>query len=359
MNAKKHICIIVDCLCGGGAEKVAASFSFSLEAAGYKVSIISLWDKITYKYTGKLYNLGKNEPRIKWIKQFKKIVLFRKYYKGIDADYYIDFRMRNRFLMELMLHFFVFDIKKMIMSVQHFNIFYHIPKGEFFKKEYSKAKAIVGVSKTIENTLSSYHKFNNVKYIPNFVNKVLLKASKNSPIDLPLNAILAIGRLHPIKQFDKLILSYKNTKSFHEGIPLIILGRGEEQDKLETLIKVNNMEGSVRLLGFVDNPYDYIKHCKFLVLCSKYEGMPLVILESLLLGTPVVSFNCKSGPSELINHKENGLLVKDQNFKALEKSIDGLLIDEQLYQKLKEKAVNSIENFTEKAVIKSWKALLD
>ena len=67
------------------------------------------------------------------------------------------------------------------------------------------------------------------------------------------------------------------------------------------------------------NPYDYIKQCKFLVLCSKFEGMPLVILETLTLGKPVISFNCKSGPSELITDKENGLLVKDQDFYELEK----------------------------------------
>ncbi len=358
MKNKKHICIIVDCLCGGGAEKVAASFSYSLEAAGYKVSIISLWDKITYKYTGKLYNLGENESHIKWIKQFKKILLFRKYYKEIDADFYVDFRMRNRFVLELILHLFVFNIKKMVMSIQHFNIAYHIPKGHFFKKEYSKARAIIGVSKDIEKALNKYHTFGNVTYIPNFINKNLLQNFKTSQVDIPNNAILAIGRLiNPVKQFDKLILSYKNTESCKKGIPLIILGQGKDREKLEAIIKTNNLQDTVKLLGFVSNPYDYIKHCKFLVLCSKYEGMPLVILETLALETPVVSFNCKSGPSELIKNKNNGLLVKDQDFKELEKSIDLLQTNKDLYNKLKANASNSINNFTGDSVIKSWEVI--
>ncbi len=358
MNKIKHICIIVDCLCGGGAEKVAASFSFSLEEEGYKVSIISVMDIITYKYTGKLYNLGKKESQIKWIKQFKKVLLFRKYYKEIDADFYVDFRMRNRFLMELILHFFVFNIKKMVMSVQHYNIAYHIPKGLFLKKEYNKARAIVGVSRDIEQVLNKYYTFNNVKYLPNFINKKLLQTSEVFPLGVPDNAILVIGRLiNPVKQFDKLILSYKNTESCKKGIPLIILGQGRDREKLETIIKSNNLEEKVKLLGFVSNPYDYIKQCKFLVLCSKFEGMPLVILESLALGTPVVSFNCKSGPSELIQHKNNGLLVKDQDFKALEESIDLLETDKELYKKLKANASNSIDNFTGKVVIKSWEAI--
>lgn len=359
MSQKKHICIIVDCLSGGGAEKVAASFSFSLKEAGYAVSIISLWDKITYKYSGKLYNLGENEPSVKWLKQLKKIILFRKYYKEINADYYVDFRMRNRFVLELILHLFVFNLKKMVMSVQHFNIAYHIPKGRFFKNEYSKVKAIVGVSKDVEKALNNYHTFCNVKYLPNFINKDLLQTSKTFQIEnISSNAVLAIGRLNnPVKQFDKLILSYKNTETCKKGIPLIILGDGPDKSKLKTLIETNNLQDTIKLVGFVNNPYSYIKHCKFLVLCSKYEGMPLVILEALALGTPVVSFNCKSGPSELIQHKINGLLVKDQDFNQLTKNIDHLQTDSNLYTTLKANASNSIENFTGNKVIKSWEII--
>ena len=214
MSDKKHICIIVDCLSGGGAEKVGASFSFLLEKNNYKVSIISLRDDITYKFTGKLYNLGLSEPRIKWIKQIKKVVLFRKYYKTINADFYVDFRMRDRFIMESLLHLFVFESRKMVMSIQHYNIAYHIPKGDIFKKLYSNVKHIAAVSKDIVAELKFYHSFSNVMYVPNFVNKNLLLTSELPPKNIPNNAVLAIGRLNnPVKQFDKLILSYKNTKT--------------------------------------------------------------------------------------------------------------------------------------------------
>ncbi len=360
MSYKKHICIIVDCLSSGGAEKVAASLSFLLYENNYRVSIISLRDDIVYSYKGDLYNLGKDEHPIKWVKQLKKIIRFRKFYKKISADFYIDFRMRNRFIMELLLHLFVFDIKKMIMSVQHYNIAYHIPKGRFFKREYGKAKAIVGVSKDVVTALNQYHLFGNVLYLPNFVNKDLLQTQESFKTDIPSNSVLAIGRLNnPVKQFDKLILSYKETSSFKKGIPLIILGDGPDRANLEDLVKTNNLQSVIKLLGFVSNPYDYIKHCKFLVLCSKFEGMPLVILESLALGTPVVSFDCKSGPSELIDHRKNGLLINDQDFNELAQSINVLMKDEILYKTLKANATNSIRQFTGKEVIQTWEVLLN
>ncbi|GAA3610848.1 glycosyltransferase [Flavivirga amylovorans] len=358
MTHRKHICIIVDCLCGGGAEKVAASFSFLLKRNNYKVSIISLRDDITYKYTGELYNLGTKEPYIKKLKQLKKIVLFRKYYKEINADFYVDFRMRNRFLMESLLHLFVFKVEKMILSIQNYNIEYHIPKGFLFKKVYNKAKAIIPVSNDIVEELNSYYPFDNVSFIPNFVNKDLLVAFKLPQCSIPNNAVLAIGRLNlKVKQFDKLILSYKKTNACKKGIPLIILGDGPDKGKLEELIKVNNLLANVKLLGFVSNPYDYIKHCKFLVLCSKFEGMPLVILETLTLGKPVISFNCKSGPAELINHRKNGLLVKDQDFYELGKSIDLLQEDTELYNKCELNASNSVLKFSEKNIMNKWEQL--
>ncbi len=359
-NSKKKICLIVDCLSKGGAEKVAAFLSKSLYDSGYEVFIISLRDDISYKYKGELLNIGKNEPSIKIIKQLKKLFLFNKYYNKIEADFYIDFRMRNRFIMEFLLHFFVFKNKKMIMSVHSCNIKYHIPKGFIFRRLYHKTKAIIAVSNEIAGELSMYHAFNNIKYIPNFVNENLLLTSKLSPKNIPNNAVLAIGKLNMlVKQFDKLILSYINTNTFKKGIPLIILGDGSDRLVLENLIKSNKLETNIKLLGFVPNPYDYMKHCKFLVLSSKFEGFPMVILETLALGKPVISFNCKSGPAELIEHKENGLLVKDQDFNELGTSIDLLQEDVELYEKCKSNALHSVLKFSERKVMKSWEDIFN
>ena len=112
-------------------------------------------------------------------------------------------------------------------------------------------------------------------------------------------------------------------------------------------------------MGFKINPYIYIKSSEFLVLSSKIEGFPMVILESLALGTPVVSFNCKSGPSEIIEHNENGLLVKDQDFNDLTKSINKMYSDKKLYENCKKNSKSSIHKYSNYEVFKKWMGLIE
>jgi glycosyltransferase involved in cell wall biosynthesis len=81
---------------------------------------------------------------------------------------------------------------------------------------------------------------------------------------------------------------------------MVILGTGEEQTLLENRIANLNLEDKVHLLGFKENVWDYISNAKFLVLSSQYEGFPMTILEALSLGIPVISFDCESGPNEMI-----------------------------------------------------------
>ena len=111
-NFKKKISIITDSLSIGGAERVAAKLSVELYEMGFDVSVICLRNEITYPYKGKLYNLGVDESRIKLIKQFSKLIKFKLAYQKANADYYIDFRIRSRFWMELLLNVFVLISQK-------------------------------------------------------------------------------------------------------------------------------------------------------------------------------------------------------------------------------------------------------
>ena len=357
-NFKKKISIITDSLSTGGAERVAAKLSVELCEMGFDVSIICLRNEISYPYKGKLYNLGVDLSRTKLIKQFSKLIKFKLAYHKANADYYIDFRIRSRFWMELLLNLFVFDISKMIFSIRSYNIHLHIPKSKWFYKSYNKAHAIVGPSKDIISKMKSIHPFQNLEYIPNFYT-----SSKQStkPLKLSINTpyVLAVGRLdNSTKQFDKLIEAYSNSMLVEDKIPLYIIGEGKDRANLEEKIKLLRLEDLVYLEGFKKDVFSYMKSANFLVMSSYVEGFPNTLLESLVVGTPVVSFDCPSGPSELIIDGENGLLVENQNFKALVDAMNKMYTDQVLYERCKSKTLSSVQAFSKETVMLEWIKLL-
>jgi N-acetylgalactosamine-N,N'-diacetylbacillosaminyl-diphospho-undecaprenol 4-alpha-N-acetylgalactosaminyltransferase len=88
------------------------------------------------------------------------------------------------------------------------------------------------------------------------------------------------------------------------------------------------------------------------------EGFPNTLLESLVVGTPVVSFDCHSGPSEIVKNKSNGLLVKSQNFEALTEAMNLMYEDKALYKKCKSNSKNSVEKFSFSNISPKWLDLL-
>lgn len=345
----------MDCLTGGGAEKAAASLSKTLFNNSFEVSIITMYHGVTYSYKGNLYSLGKFPNS----KTLKRLVAFKKLYNKINADVYIDFRVKFHTINEVLFHLFVFKQKKTILTVHSYKVHNYIPKLKFLYKKYNQTKAIVLVSKAIKEIISQLYNFTNLFIIPNLYSDEIVEKSKTK-INYKQPFILAVGRLNnEVKQFDKLILAFKASKLVKEKISLLILGEGEDRRYLEQIIIENNLENQVKLLGFKENPYPYMKQCKFLILSSKHEGFGIVLIEALSLGTPVISFDCKSGPSEIIKHKENGLLVENQNFNALTDAIDLLFFDNELYLKCKLNSKDSVTKFSEDKVFNKWIDLLN
>ena len=142
------------------------------------------------------------------------------------------------------------------------------------------------------------------------------------------------------------------------NIKLVLLGDGTDRKRLEDLSASYKMEKMIQFEGFKSNPYAYFKHAIFLVLSSKNEGFPTVLNEALACGTPVVSFDCESGPNEIIEHEVNGLLVDNQNFEALKDAMERMVEDTELYQNCKDNAQNRKDFHSFEQIMKDWKAFL-
>ncbi len=149
----------------------------------------------------------------------------------------------------------------------------------------------------------------------------ILQKAKASTTQLPKNRynLLAVGRLDHEKGFDMLIeIMTKLDKRYH----LTILGEGAHKEMLQELIKRTGLDKRVKLAGFVQNPYPYMQKADLLVLPSRYEGLPNVVLEANVCGTPVVAFDAPGGTAEIINHGENGFLVPAFDTDAFARTVE-------------------------------------
>ena len=141
--------------------------------------------------------------------------------------------------------------------------------------------------------------------------------SENSKIKLELDIqdyFIHIGRFNDQKRHDLLfqIFSQCNTNS-----KLLLVGDGSKSQikKIDSLICHYNLEDKVVKLGYIENPFPYLRKAKALLLTSEYEGLPTVIIESLLCGTCVISYDCPSGPKEILVNELAEYLVPMGNYK--------------------------------------------
>ena len=207
--------------------------------------------------------------------------------------------------------------------------FLHLLAARFI---YPHADAILAVSKgvaeSIRDALGIPGDMIWVIYNPIDILELLKKTREQIDhhwFDHPkIPVIIGVGRLSKEKDFPTLIESIAHLKKTRE-VHLLILGDGEERDKLDLIIRQHDLERDVQLLGFVDNPYAYLSRASLFVLSSRREGFPNVLLEALACGTPAVATDCPSGPAELLENGRFGRLVPVGEPQALASAIDKTL----------------------------------
>jgi N-acetylgalactosamine-N,N'-diacetylbacillosaminyl-diphospho-undecaprenol 4-alpha-N-acetylgalactosaminyltransferase len=139
---------------------------------------------------------------------------------------------------------------------------------------------------------------------------------------------------------------------------LIILGDGILMNDFKIQVQDLQLQDNVLFLGRQQNPFHFFEKALFTMLTSKNEGFPMVLLESLALGTPVVSFNCDSGPSELIQDRQNGLLVENQNQQEMTEALNEMVENQKLYLLCKANSKESVASFSLDEIGKKWISIL-
>lgn len=191
----------------------------------------------------------------------------------------------------------------------------------------------------------------NIEVIPN----AAMHVSENYS-DVKNKRVIAVGRLDYQKGFDRLIEAWEWIQRTGEWTDwrLDIFGQGEWKDMLQQMIDERGLQYAVR----INKPTkqigeEYVKS-SLLVMSSHYEGFPMVMIESMACGLPVVSFDYKCGPKDIIQHGINGLLVPEGDIKALANAMMEVMTDETYRRMLSRNARKVVDTYSEEAVMARW-----
>ena len=305
-NNKKKVLLVINCLQGGGAERVVLTLGQGFYDLGYEVHILRFKPRVDYELNPKLNYHFIDFKRYKLIPKLER----RDKVFAFVVDRYIS---KNIGQPDMILS--NLDRADSILSNSKLpNIFYVIHNTVSLLYKFDNTNAADTLKSKMINIYSKHpcicvSKGAEKDFVESFGNITPTIAIHN-PVDRDYiqklgdaftpeyqDYIVHVGSFKEAKRHDVLLKAYARTD---QSMPLLLLGKGKLKDEIEQLVVELNLEEKVVFLGFQENPFPYIKHAKFRVLTSDWEGFALVIAEALVLGTPVISTNCPSGPSELL-----------------------------------------------------------
>ena len=221
---------------------------------------------------------------------------------------------------------------------------------------YPRARALVVQTQEVSNWARRVVKPTAVYVIPNPVSFTVhhrkVCETKRS------YTILAMGRLEPQKGFDLLLEAFSRCCQGHLEWNLRIIGEGSHRERLLRLAEQLGIGDRVRLDRVITEPAAALRDADLFVLSSRYEGFPNALLEAMAAGLPVISFDCPSGPREIIRHGRNGILVPPEDVGALAQAMDRLMGTEHERSELAAGAADVTERFGFDRVMPMWRELL-
>lgn len=350
----------------GGIEKVMATkANYFVDVLGYDVFIVTTEQKNNkpcYNLSPKiqLIDLGINYCRNKSYTSFvnlkKTISHFNRWnstIKNINPDvlivcniafdyYWAPFFLRKtKKIKEFHAsRFFVEQTRKSTSFIKKLNFFIN----DFIESKYNTLLLLNEDEK-------KYYRSNNLAIIPN---PIEIHQYANAP--LAATKAIAAGRIVAVKGFESAILAWKVVAEKHPDWQLDIFGQGEKKyiSQLEDLIKQNNLSNNVFIYEAVSDLQERMLGYSFYVMTSVTECFPMILLESLMVGLPIISYDCPNGPRNIITNGEDGFVVENQNTMALAAKINQLIENPILRLEMGKKGKHNVMRFSAQNVIKEW-----
>ncbi len=341
----------------GGAERVVSILANYLDSVGHEIRIITFHGKDDYI-------LNESVKRVRLHKQplLKSVVL-----NGFFSLFWFYRKKENR--PDIIsshiniLSYMTIPVAKLrgikIIVSEHIN---HKVNPTFAKRVLRKHIYPMADALTILTgyDLCYYSKYTkNVFVMPNPCS-FEIQDNEESTIHRKKH-IVAIGDLNRIhhKGFDNLLHIVKEIIAIHPAWKFKILGGGEYGMKiLKGMAKDMAIEKGVEFIGFTTDVKNILHESSIFILPSRFEGLPMSLLEAMSQGTPCIAYDCVSGPSDIIINEVNGLLIPDQNMEEMVSGLDRLISDPSLRAKFQKNAPASLSKFDIVNVGKKWEQLL-
>ena len=188
-------------------------------------------------------------------------------------------------------------------------------------------------------------------------NPLTFYSNKNSSLNE--KRVISLGRLHEQKGYDILIDVWKKVNNVHSDWVLEIYGEGEEREKLQNKIDEENLTNTFKLMGRTKEVYKELLNSSIYVLSSRFEGFGMVLIEAMVCGVPIVSFDCPCGPKDIILDGKNGYLCKFGDIDDMVKKIIYLIENGDKRKEMGEIGKKLSSKYLEDNIMNQWKELYE
>lgn len=356
----KKICFLIGNLNNsGGTERVTSLVANELTQNNFNVSILSLTDGTnpffalnadiqTYSLYSKNISFKKNFIGAIW-----KIRQFVQQHK-IDTLIVVD-SISCMFTVPAL---YSLKVKHICWEHFNFNVNLKVKLRDLGRKWASKyCDYIVTLTKRDKELWEQGLQDINAKIIP-IANPTPYENVEHRP-SLEFKTILTLGRLTYQKGFDSLIEAWAQVCQSNDDWTLRIVGSGEEEEALKNQAKSLDIVDRIDFIPMTKNIEQYYKTSSFYCLSSRFEGLPMVLLEAQAFGLPIVAFDCDTGPAEVIEHSTNGLLVKAGDTMQLASSLLSIInVTNTKYEIMSVNATKNSQSFSMQSIIKTWLSII-
>lgn len=358
-----RLTLVIPSLERGGAERVMSILASSWAEKGHEVTLLTLKREVTPAYelhpSVKLRNLGlPGEPAANSLtaafRQVTRLRALRRAIRESQPSLVISFMERTNVLILAAtrgLHVPVIVSER--VDPRHYDI------GRFWNGlrslTYRWAAALVCQSRA---SLIWFEQRMKVKgrVIPNPVPAP--KEGTDPPVkSAEGHTMIAMGRLVDQKGFDLLLDAFGQLAARYPDWSLVILGDGPLRGVLVARVHALHLEHQVQFAGEVPDPFSFLRAADLFVLSSRFEGFPNALCEAMACGIAVVSFNCPSGPAEIIRNGIDGILVPPGDVPAMVAALDRLMKDQGERERLASRAPEVMERFSRDKVLLLWEQL--